>query len=1099
MDRFAAMIILLGGLVTAVLVLLALFTIAPITCSCLVSLLYTLYLFIAYEESGLHYAQEFENRFWTGFGVLLSTALFFAADSPVAFGLYSPGLGLIGIVLSGYFMHVWDRYTHRISISQQTNIRRSSTANTSLIRLRDLGIPVEEQLDHINSCLQEIDQLLIPSTINNFINQRFVLLKEREIITVFEECDARALNYLIGHVKLGLLFYKIKDHRHFNGKNRTELINLLAIERLPILSVVSRVIILHSLQLLKLRANPRAEHWVRNILLKTHQDELSELKTLMDAKGDYFCMNKLIYDDIRSESVRQDILNHIRREAAIQQTNIQMGTRRARHIVPMQWRKVLSDVDDTLYCSGGMYPAGVDRRYPRKTVYPGVLGFYRELDIGTQGPEEWKENSVGNLVFLSARPHLYKDISEKINFAKFEKLRTRRGDGRQGLHTMPSLLAGDLTSGSQFLYQNDFEPLAKKKFDNFRRYVSIYPEYQHVFVCDNGQGDVRAGELMWDAFPYEFETLFVHVVQDIRQTYGYAAKRWREKEFRGRVIFFRNFVEAALRAANQNPPMIRIRGLRRICSDAAKDFMQINNWTSDAMKSSRRHELNQSLWEANCFLTRHCEQPADLIQADPRYFIGEKVRTPYGLAIIRGFDPTFDLYQVELDWRPLHIQVAEYLKETKDATIRPKNSVVPPLVRSQTEAIHLETVDEVDEGQEDDVLASSTDVETSGLCDLVSEQWESHVNTQPVVSEAQSVGESSQESGQPSSEASAAGGRRDIPVRSCSDGAIETGTQSLSADQSGTLRAICNMQALLKRDEKGNVMNGRGFVHASVHGQFISKHTAPTLPKFSDKSRASLFPFLQTPTPKCAIFKAGDECTTPYGPGRIVELREKKGCVVVEMVNWHATGYMRLETVKHVSHSLFSKLVWQLSLAEKPLDFPYADGTIINTPFGKGRVFQPLPPTRPRGKKAAMTPTIGMRLENWKLANGAHPQLFCTVESARGWKDKKAERPSIFSSAIEQSTSAIGKMVESSRTLLSPLLVKKNKPLEPKLSVQYYKDSASVSTLFGDGVIKAFRSVDGFYEVSLSQCALANGSFATAFLRKNCIRHRVAVGCQEGE
>jgi hypothetical protein len=168
-------------------------------------------------------------------------------------------------------MHLWDRYTHRIAISQQTNLRRSSTANTSLIRLRDLGIPVDEQLNHINSCLQEIDQLLIPSTINNFINQRFILLKEREIITVFEECDARALNYLIAHVKLGLLFYKIKDHRHFNGKNRTELINLLAIERLPILSVISRVIVLHSLQLLKLRANPRAEYWVRNILLKRNK------------------------------------------------------------------------------------------------------------------------------------------------------------------------------------------------------------------------------------------------------------------------------------------------------------------------------------------------------------------------------------------------------------------------------------------------------------------------------------------------------------------------------------------------------------------------------------------------------------------------------------------------------------------------------------------------------------------------------------------------------------------------------------------------------------------------------------------------------------
>jgi hypothetical protein len=99
-------------------------------------------------------------------------------------------------------MHLWDRYAHRLSISQQTNLRRSVTANMSLVRLRDLGIPVEEQLAKINASLQEIDQLLIPSTINNFINQRFILLKEREILTIFEECDARALNYLIGHVKL---------------------------------------------------------------------------------------------------------------------------------------------------------------------------------------------------------------------------------------------------------------------------------------------------------------------------------------------------------------------------------------------------------------------------------------------------------------------------------------------------------------------------------------------------------------------------------------------------------------------------------------------------------------------------------------------------------------------------------------------------------------------------------------------------------------------------------------------------------------------------------------------------------------------------------
>lgn len=51
----------------------------------------------------------------------------------------------------------------------------------------------------------------------------------------------------------------------------------------------------------------------------------------------------------------------------------------------LAWRKILSDVDDTLSSSGGSWPAGMDTSYPKKTVYPGVLGFYRELDLGISG------------------------------------------------------------------------------------------------------------------------------------------------------------------------------------------------------------------------------------------------------------------------------------------------------------------------------------------------------------------------------------------------------------------------------------------------------------------------------------------------------------------------------------------------------------------------------------------------------------------------------------------------------------------------------------------------------------------------------------------
>lgn len=646
---------------------------------------------MAYEEHSVHHAQEFENRFWTVFAMLLSTALFFARDSPIAFGLWSPNLGIVGVILSGYAMLVWDRHIHRLAMTRQhRHSRKSGTITQSLVNLRDLGIPVEAHLAKINECLKKIDQLLIPSTINNFINLRYVQGQEREIITIFHECDARALNFLIGNVKLGLLFYKIKDHRNFQAKHRTELIQLLAVERLPILTVMSRVILLHSLQLLKLRANPRAEYWVQQVLLHTHQDDLSELKTLTDTKGDYFSMTKLVYDDLRSESIRQDILHHIRREAAIQQTYWQMGARtsRRREKAPYvsSWRKILSDVDDTLYCSGGMYPAGVDRRFARKTVYPGVLAFYRELDLGADGPEEWPDGRVGNLVFLSARPHVYKDMSEKLNFAKFEKLRKDREDGRKGLHTTPSLLAGDLASGGSYLVTNDFEPLALKKFDNFRQYVNLYPEYQHVFVCDNGQGDVRAAELMFESFPYEFSSTYVHIVQDVNTTYGYDLERWSRKEFK--PVFFRTYPEAALHAASQNPPLISKPGLRRICEDSVKDFNQIRHFPSEASKAGRRQELNQAIWVANSFLEWHNEPTVALIKGEQRWKEGEWVSTPYGLGVIRGYDQVWDLYDVEVDWRSLEEQVKDYTE-------------IIAAEKAKKPAKALETVVEADEQNEE--------------------------------------------------------------------------------------------------------------------------------------------------------------------------------------------------------------------------------------------------------------------------------------------------------------------------------------------------------------------------------------------------------------
>ncbi|KAL3799327.1 hypothetical protein ACHAW5_001264 [Stephanodiscus triporus] len=951
MDRVAAMLLLLGLIVTTVLVMLALFSIAPIFCCCLAALLYILYYFLANEASEIHHAQEFENRFWTLFAMLATSASVFVKDSPFCFGDARPGLGVLVMLLVSYAVHMWDRMLHRKEMSRHVagSLRRGASAAQSLVKLNALGMSVEDQLERISLAMANIDQLLVPSTINNFINTKFILKNEREIISAFEDAQPQTLNWLISNVKLALVFYKIKDHRNFRGQHRTELIELLAVDRVSTLTIHSRVLLLRALQLMKLPANPRAEHWVRNIILSTHQDELSELKTMTDSGGDYFCMNKLIYDDIRSETVRQDILSHFKKEAAVQQAHVDMGTRKARLRMEKGWRKVLSDVDDTLTSSGGSYPAGIDKRYNKRVVYPGVIGLYRELDLGIHGADEYRSNT-GNLVFLSARPHLYKDISEKHNFAKFQKLREREGvDGRGGLHTIPSLLAGDLTSGREFMMTNDFGPLALKKYDNFKRFVSIYPEYRHIFVCDNGQGDVRAGELMHDHFPRHLDGIFVHLVQDIQKTYGFDSERWRRKGLLAKTCFFTVYPDAALYAATQRPPFIRMSGLWRVCQDAVWDFGMIapSQWSSESQKRDRRHELNQSLWRCNKILERNRMETVPLIESPRQWQDGERVRTSYGIGIIKSFDPVWDLYEVELDLRPLDQQLKEYeilesVKKEAADTRGSLQSLNPPpggstAVRGKSiDRKTLQTVVEEDEtnchmspatsfdaskksskqsltefhqaillptSEEPECVIPSPELSSNDECKRVPSVPSLDESMGASTLETSLNGKLSSSSASPDSSAIIAKQVAKKPKDDKKPKFSLWPTDSVNdivdtcVDKSNTnfgLRDDCLTAEHASGSKKKSVCRGK--FYAKIQGKNISKYTPPLLPKLpkkDDKKSKELFSFWATDSVKGTVdtyvdksktkFSPREKVTTPYGVGIVVEHRKQSQIVVIDM------------------------------------------------------------------------------------------------------------------------------------------------------------------------------------------------------------------------
>jgi len=284
--------------------------------------------------------------------------------------------------------------------------------------------------------------------------------------------------------RLPVIIYKVKDI--WPGKARTNLLKFFFEHRASDLNITSRGLLLHALQQLKISAHFKCQDYVKKIFLDTTEGDLTRLKLVADSKGNYHSLHKLVFTDIKDQGVRAQILEHIRKQSMVLSAHMRMAGKIGRRLYSQRpWRKILSDVDDTLLCSGGHFPAGSDKSIPRKEIYPGVLSLYRELDLGATTVREWSppasgaeeanmemylKRDVGNLVFLSARPHIYADWTEQTSYRKFAELvRQRR------LYTMPTLLPGDLATGSEFVMYQNYEPLARRKFPQLSAVLTTLP------------------------------------------------------------------------------------------------------------------------------------------------------------------------------------------------------------------------------------------------------------------------------------------------------------------------------------------------------------------------------------------------------------------------------------------------------------------------------------------------------------------------------------------------------------------------------------------------------------------------------------------------
>lgn len=219
----------------------------------------------------------------------------------------------------------------------------------------------------------------------------------------------------------------------------------------------------------------REEKVLRAIFLSEVGAGLTDLKLRIDTSDAGHDLLGLLTSDIDAPELRFDILKHFREQAVVPKDPRERPLR------------VVSDIDDTLYSSLK------DSRFPKGTVYKGVLELYASL-------------SALPPIFLTARPELVSSLFERLTHKQLR---------RYGLEK-PTVLSGSLHG------LMGHRRMAEQKARNLITYIEMYPEFRFVFFGDSGQGDMALAEQLLEmdesghgsGTPSPIERAFIHKLCD---------------------------------------------------------------------------------------------------------------------------------------------------------------------------------------------------------------------------------------------------------------------------------------------------------------------------------------------------------------------------------------------------------------------------------------------------------------------------------------------------------------------------------------------------------------------------------------------------------
>ena len=346
--------------------------------------------------------------------------------------------------------------------------------------------------------------------------------------------SAQELDLYLQTPEFRQLFVKLRkvDQQH--------VLVLLCRDRLRELSIRSRAALIKTMQVGATRKHH--ELAIRDIFLATEGHDLTRLKRAVDRGTDHRDLAQLLFHDIDIISIREAIIKHFYDQAVVH--------------TPKELR-ILSDIDDTIYANWR------DRRFPPKTVYPGVFQLYRELD------EHGEMAERGDIVLLTGR------ASERSGTLENHY---RRKMGALGAEEI-TMMTGT------FVHQFVLPWVFARKWTNLERHRMLFPEVPLVLFGDTGQADPEFISQAVERYPHEVRAGVLHKVAPL-------PKDREERCLRNGIHLVDTYVGAAVHLLQKG--LLTPAALARVVEAAHREFAKIK-FVSEEQRSSRRAELERDL------------------------------------------------------------------------------------------------------------------------------------------------------------------------------------------------------------------------------------------------------------------------------------------------------------------------------------------------------------------------------------------------------------------------------------------------------------------------------------------------------------------------